>query len=52
MVSIDDDSSVEFLITGGVDVPLSDGFTATAGVDVGFFDETDVGLKFGIGYNF
>ncbi|WP_414624339.1 hypothetical protein, partial [Calothrix sp. CCY 0018] len=51
-VSTDDNSSVEFLLTGGVDIPLSDEFSATAGVDVGFFDETDIGLKLGIGYNF
>ena len=52
VVTTGDDSSVELLITGGVDVPLSDKFTATAGVDIGFSDDTDVGLKFGIGYSF
>ncbi|MGB3655877.1 MAG: hypothetical protein WBA41_32340, partial [Rivularia sp. (in: cyanobacteria)] len=51
-VSTDNDSSVGLLITGGVDVPLSDQFTATAGVNVGFFDKTDTGLVLGIGYKF
>ena len=47
-----DDSSVEFMLTGGVDVPLSDKFTANAGVDVGFSDDTDVGIRLGVGYSF
>ena len=51
-ISTGDDSSVDFMLTGGVDVPISDKFTATAGVDVGFSDETDVGLKLGIGFGF
>jgi hypothetical protein len=41
-----------FLLTGGVDVPLSPQFTATAGVNVGFIDDTEVGLLLGVGYNF
>jgi hypothetical protein len=35
-----------------VDVPLSREFTATAGLNVGFLDQTDVGLVLGVGYNF
>jgi hypothetical protein len=35
-----------------VDVRVSPEFTATAGVNVGFLDKTDVGLLLGIGYNF
>ncbi|MHC5726959.1 MAG: hypothetical protein ACYTXY_23040 [Nostoc sp.] len=47
-----DDSQFAFLVTGGIDVPLTPQFTATAAVNAGFFDKTDVGLLFGVGYNF
>ncbi len=36
-----DGSELSFLITGGVDVPLSDKLTATAAINAAFFDETD-----------
>ena len=51
-ISTGRDSTVGALITGGVDVPLSPQFTATAGVNVGFIDETEVGVLLGVGYNF
>ncbi|KAB8317287.1 hypothetical protein SD81_018410 [Tolypothrix campylonemoides VB511288] len=51
-VSFNDDTSADFLITGGVDVPLSPRFTATAAVNVTAFDEAAVGLVIGVGYNF
>ncbi|MEA5623450.1 hypothetical protein [Nostoc sp. UHCC 0251] len=47
-----DDSQLAFLVTGGIDVPLTPQFTATAAVNAGFFDETDIGLLLGVGYNF
>ncbi len=47
-----DDSQFAFLVTGGIDVPLTAQFTATAAVNAGFFDETDIGLLLGVGYNF
>ncbi|MFN6485209.1 MULTISPECIES: hypothetical protein [unclassified Nostoc] len=47
-----DDSQFAFLVSGGIDVPLSSQFTATAAINAGFFDETDVGLLLGVGYNF
>ncbi|MBD2503818.1 hypothetical protein [Anabaena azotica] len=47
-----DDSQVGFLASGGIDFPLSTQFTATAAVNAGFFDDTDVGLLIGVGYNF
>jgi hypothetical protein len=47
-----DDSQFAFLVTGGIDVPLTPQFTATAAVNAGFFDETNVGLLLGVGYNF
>lgn len=47
-----DDSELTFLLTGGVDVPLTNNLTATAAVNAAFFDETDLGLSVGVGYNF
>lgn len=47
-----DDSQFAFLASAGVDVPLTPQFTATAAINAGFFEQTDVGLLFGIGYNF
>ncbi len=46
------DSTIGPLLTGGVDVPVSRQVTATAGVNVGFIDRTDVGMLLGVGYNF
>lgn len=47
-----DNSKVAVLVSGGVDMPLNSQFTATASVNAGFFDKTDIGLLFGVGYNF
>ncbi|MBW4648544.1 MAG: hypothetical protein KME06_07565 [Kastovskya adunca ATA6-11-RM4] len=51
-ISTGRDNTVGALISGGVDVPISPQLTATAGVNVGFIDETEVGLLIGIGYTF
>lgn len=51
-ISTGRDSTVGALITGGVDVPISPRITATAGVNVGFVDETEVGILLGVGYNY
>ncbi len=45
-------SETALLVTGGIDVPLNNRLTATAAVNAGFFNQTDVGLLFGVGYNF
>ncbi|MEG4232730.1 hypothetical protein QUA40_11550 [Microcoleus sp. Pol11C3] len=50
--STGDNSNFGFLISGGVDVPLSRNFTATAGLNVGFLDGAEVGLLLGVGYTF
>ncbi len=47
-----DNSETAVLLTGGIDVPLNNRFTATASVNAGFFGQTDLGLLFGVGYNF
>ncbi|MBN3885227.1 MAG: hypothetical protein V7K64_31125 [Nostoc sp.] len=47
-----DDSKFAFLASAGVDVPLTPQFTATAAINAGFFDQTDIGLLLGVGYNF
>jgi hypothetical protein len=52
VISTGNNDDVGFLLTGGVDVPISSQFTANAGVNVGFIDDTEVGLQLGIGYNF
>ncbi len=46
------DSEAAFLLTGGIDVPISPQFTATAAINAAFFDDTSVGVLLGIGYNF
>jgi hypothetical protein len=47
-----DKSDTAVLVTGGVDVPLNNQFTANLAVNAGFFSQTDVGLMLGVGYNF
>jgi hypothetical protein len=51
-ISTGDDTTVDFLATGGIDVPIGDDFTATAAVNVTLFDDPAVGLLLGIGVNF
>lgn len=51
-INTGDDSQFSFLLSGGVDFPLNSQFTATAAVNAAFFDDTDIGLTLGVGYNF
>ncbi|MHC5599055.1 MAG: fasciclin domain-containing protein [Nostoc sp.] len=53
-VAIEANNNTDFglLLTGGVDVPLGSKFTLTGGVNAAFLNDTDVGLQFGVGYNF
>lgn len=48
----DESSNVGFLLTGGLDYPITDNFTANATLNIGFIDETEVGIVLGIGYIF
>ncbi|MEG4580094.1 hypothetical protein QUA71_10845 [Microcoleus sp. MON1_C5] len=52
IVSTGKDGHFGFLISGGVDVPLSRNFTATAGLNLGFIDGAEAGLLVGVGYTF
>jgi hypothetical protein len=51
-IETSDDADVGLLLTGGLDVPLNNNFTANAALNAAFLDETDVGLVLGVGYNF
>jgi hypothetical protein len=51
-IATGDSSDVGPMLTAGVDVPITPQFTATAGVNAGFFDDVSVGLAIGVGYNF
>lgn len=51
-ISTGDDGTVDFLLSGGVDVPITSRFTATAAVNATVFDNPAVGLMLGVGYNF
>jgi len=51
-ISTSDDASVDLLLTGGVDVPLTPQLTATASVNASVTGNVAVGVLLGIGYNF
>ncbi|QZZ19711.1 hypothetical protein J5X98_20640 [Leptothermofonsia sichuanensis E412] len=45
-------SSVRLLATGGVDIPITNQFTATASANAAFFRRPEIGVILGVGYNF
>ena len=51
-ISTGNNSNVGFLLTGGIDVPLSSQLTATAAVNASLSGKTAVGILVGVGYNF
>ncbi len=51
-VSTGNNSNVGLLLTGGIDVPLSSQFTATAAINASVTGNAAVGLLLGVGYNF
>lgn len=52
-LSTDSDDNIGFLLTGGIDVPLSRSFVANGSINIGFIeDETDIGIILGVGYTF
>lgn len=50
-IAVGDDAAIDFLATGGVDVPLSQQITATAAVNASLFENPAVGIMLGVGYN-
>jgi hypothetical protein len=52
-ISTSSNSNIGFLLTGGVDVPLSREFVANAAINAAFMENTtDVGIVIGVGYTF
>ncbi len=51
-ISTGDGGDVALLLTGGIDVPISSQFTATAAVNATVTGEAAVGILLGVGYNF
>jgi uncharacterized surface protein with fasciclin (FAS1) repeats len=51
-IETSDDADIGLLLTGGIDVPLTNRFTINGAVNAAFLGSTDVGLVLGIGYNF
>lgn len=51
-ITTGDDSQTALLVSVGLDFPLNSRFTATASANAGFFNQTDIGLLLGVGYNF
>jgi hypothetical protein len=51
-IGADDDSEIQPLVTVGVDVPITNEFTANASANLSFPDDVEVGVILGIGYNF
>ena len=51
-VAYSTDNKFGLLLTGGIDVPLSREFTATANLSASIKGKPDLGLILGIGYNF
>ena len=52
IISTNGDNDIGFLLTGGVDVPLSRQLVANGSINVGFRNDTDVGIILGVGYSF
>lgn len=52
IISTESDQNIGLALTGGVDVPISERFTATGSVTAGFLDDVNLGITLGIGYNF
>ena len=50
--SFGDDSEVDLLVTGGVDIPLTSSLALTTGINFGLFDSFDVGATLGLVYTF
>lgn len=52
LLTTEDGIDIDGFVTTGMDIPITRDLTGTVQVDVGFREDTDVGLVLGIGYNF
>ncbi len=52
IISTGNNSTVDFLLTGGVDIPVTERLSVTAQINASFFDNVAVGLLLGVGFNF
>jgi hypothetical protein len=52
IITTGDNGEVNPMATAGVDIPLIDQLGASAEVNVGFLDETQVGISLGVSYSF
>jgi opacity protein-like surface antigen len=50
--STGDNSELDLLLSGGIDIPIGRQFTATAGLNIAPFNSFDMGVLVGIAYNF
>ncbi|MCU0570988.1 MAG: hypothetical protein MUF49_31025 [Oculatellaceae cyanobacterium Prado106] len=51
-ISTDGEAVVRPLATAGIDIPIADRLTGNAAVNFAFFDDTEIGITLGVGYNF
>lgn len=51
-ISFGDDTDLDLLLTGGLDIPLGENFTVNAAVNATVTGNAAIGLLIGIGYNF
>jgi len=51
LITTGDNSAFKFLMAAGLDVPIGS-FTTNAQLNIGFLDETALGLTLSVGYNF
>lgn len=52
IISTESDQNIGLALTGGIDLPISERFTATGSVTAGFLDDVNLGITIGVGYNF
>lgn len=52
IITTNSERNAGLALMGGVDIPITDNFTAVGSVTLGFVDTTSVGILLGVGYNF
>lgn len=51
-IAVSTDADVGPLLTGGLDIPVSERWTLNAAANAGFIDDVDLGVTIAAGYNF